>query len=140
MTASVRALHDAVWPLLDAVKSVAAYDGAVPKTPPIDPADGTVNAYAVLYVSAGRPAGLTLDGTASSLFGGFQVTCVGGDPTKTLWCLDKVRKALLAVESTIGGRGPTIPASELNPAVLRRDDDVAPPRHYVADRYEVFIP
>lgn len=139
MTVSALAIHDVVWPLLHAVTGVNTYDGAVPKTPPLDP-DGTVHAYAVLYMSPGRPAGLMLDATASSLFAGFQITCVGGDPTRTLWCVDKIRAALLDVEVTLDGRKHTITASELNPGTLRRDDDVTPPRHYVPERFDIFIP
>lgn len=139
MTVSAGDVHAAVWTLLSAVTEVNAFDGEVPATPPLD-TDGRVHAYAVLYMFGGRPTALTLDAVESSLFTGFQVTCVGGDPTRALWCLDKVRTALVGAEITIDQRPHTITASDIDPGTVRRDDDVKPPRHYVPDRYDLFIP
>ncbi|WP_210651343.1 hypothetical protein [Nocardioides sp. SYSU D00065] len=136
---SAQDVHDQVWALLDAVPGINTYDGEVPSTPPLDE-DDRVHAYAVLYVSAGRRAALMLDGTQSSLFSGFQVTCVGGDPTRALWCVDQVRAALLGASVTVDDREHLITASETDPGPVRRDDDVTPPRHYVPDRYDLFIP
>jgi hypothetical protein len=139
VTVAARSIHAEVWKLLDAVTGVNSYDGEVPKNPPRDEG-GRVHAYAVLYMGPGRPTGLTLDATQSSLFAGFQVTCVGGDPTRALWCLDKVRGALVGAFITVDGREHQITASEFDPGSVRRDDDVTPPRHYIPDRYDVFIP
>ena len=139
MTVSTREVHAQVWALLAAVAGVNTYDGEVPTNPPVD-TDGRVHAYAVLYLFPGRPTALTLDATQSSLLGGFQVTCVGGDPTRALWCLDKVRAALVGAFVTVDGREHQITASEFDPGSVRRDDDVTPPRHYVPDRYDLFIP
>ncbi len=139
MTVSARAVHDQVWTILDGIAGINAYDGEVPATPPLDP-DKRVHAYAVLYVSGGRPAGLMLSATQDSLFSGFQVTCVGGDPTRALWCLDKVRTALVGAFVTVDGHEHQITAGEFDPGPVRRDDDVTPPRHYIPDRYDVFIP
>lgn len=136
---SAREVHDQVWALLDAIIGINAYDGEVPATPPLDE-DGRVHAYAVLYVSAGRPTALMLAGGETSLFTGFQVTCVGGDPTRALWCLDKVRGALLGAQVTVDERLHSIAASDIDPGPVRRDDDVTPPRHYVPDRFDLFIP
>lgn len=132
-------VHNQVWALLDGIQGVNTYDGEVPATPPKDP-DGRVHGYAVLYMFAGRPADLMLAATQDSLFAGFQVTCVGGDPTRALWCLDKVRTALVGAFITVDGRQHQITASEFDPGSVRRDDDVTPPRHYIPDRYDVFIP
>lgn len=139
MTVSARAVHDQVWALLEAVTGVNTYDGEVPASPPKDP-DGRVHAYAVLYTFGGRPADLMLSATQDSLFSGFQVTCAGGDPTRALWCLDKVRNALVGAFITVDGRQHQITASEFDPGPVRRDDDVTPPRHYIPDRFDVFIP
>lgn len=136
---STRAVHEPVWALLDGIFGVNTYDAEVPNNPPLDP-DGRVHAYAVLYMAPGRPTALTLDATQGSLFAGFQVTCVGGDPTRALWCLDKVRGALVGAFITVDGREHQITASEFDPGTVRRDDDVTPPRHYIPDRYDVFIP
>lgn len=139
LVVSALEVHDQVWPLLEAVVGINAYDGEVPKTPPLDD-DGRVHAYAVLYTFGGRPTGLTLDAAETSLFTGFQVTCVGGDPTRALWCLDKVRNALVGAEVTVDERPYSITASEVDPGPVRRDDDVTPPRHYIPDRFDLFIP
>lgn len=137
--ASARLIHDEVWALLSNVAGVNAYDGEVPDTPPLDQ-DGRVHAYAVLYSSAGLPLSLMLDAAQDSLLGGFQVTSVGGDPRRALWCLDRVRAALIGAEITIDGRPHVIAASDIDPGPVRRDDDVTPPRHYSVAIFDVFIP
>jgi len=136
--ATALAVHDAVWTALDALTAVNTYDGEVPKTPPVDP-DGRVHAYAVLYASPGNQFSTTLTGGQSALLGSFQVTCVGGDPTRALWCVDKVRTAM-ATTVTLDGRAYPIRAREEDPGTVRRDDDVAPPRHYVPVEFLVFAP
>lgn len=139
MTVSVLTIHDQVWQLLDAAAGINAYDGEVPKTPPLDE-DGRVHAYAVLYVGAGRPTALMLDAVQDSLLGGFQVTCAGGDPTRALWCVDRVRTLLVGAEITVDGHTHQVTASDIDPGQVRRDDDVTPPRHYVPVLFDLFIP
>lgn len=136
--ATALAVHDAVWAVLDAVTNVNTYDGEVPKTPPLDP-DGRVHAYAVLYATPGNLHTTNLTGVQSALLGGFQVTCVGGNPTRALWCVDKVRTAM-ATTVTIDGRAYPIRAREEDPGSVRRDDDVSPPRHWVPVEFQVFAP
>lgn len=139
MTVSLRTVHAQVWALLDSIDGLTVYDGEVPKTPPSDDA-GRVYAYAVLYVSAGRPHSLTQLATEDSLAGGFQVTCAGGYPERALWCLDRVRNALIGAEITVDGQARQIVSRDVDPGTVRRDDDVTPVRHYVPALFDVFIP
>jgi hypothetical protein len=139
LPASAFDVHEQVWTLLDATPDVNTYDSEVPKTPPLD-IDGRVHAYAVLFVSPGRPTALMLDGTQDSLSTSFQVTCVGGDQARALWCVDQVRAQLVGAFVEINGRQHQITASETQPGPVRRDDDVTPPRHFVAELFDLFIP
>lgn len=136
---SAQELHDEAWRILEAVPGINVYDGEVPGNPPLDP-DRRVHAYAVLYASPGQPEALMLDDEQDSLDGGFQITCVGGDPARALWCLDRVRAAFIGAEVTVGGHAHRITASEIDPGNVRRDDDVKPSRHYVPQLFDVFIP
>lgn len=136
--ATALSVHDAVWPILDAIANVNAYDAEVPKTPPRDE-DGRVHAYAVLYASPGLLFSTDLTGNQSALLGSFQVTCVGGDTTRALWCVDKVRTAM-ATTVTLDGRAYPIRAREEDPGPVRRDDDVNPARFWVPVEFQVFAP
>lgn len=138
MTTTALSVHDAVWAKLNAITGVNAYDGEVPGNPPTD-LDGRVHAYAVLYASPGNLYASALDGSQATLLGSFQVTCVGGDPTRALWCVDKVRTAL-ATTVTLGGHVVPIRAREDDPGAVRRDDDKVPPRHWVPVDFQVFAP
>jgi hypothetical protein len=132
-------VHDSVWTKLDAIAGINAYDGEVPATPPLD-ADGRVHAYAVLYASPGALFASTLAGAQTSMLGSFQVTCVGGDPTRTVWCVDKVRTALAGATVTLDGQSRIIRVRSEDPGPVRRDDDVRPPRHYVPLEFQLFAP
>lgn len=131
-------VHDAVWAKLDAVANINAYDGEVPNNPPLD-ADGRVHAYAVLYMSPGRLYAGALNGAQTSLDGTHQVTCVGGDATRALWCIDKVRTGLLG-SITIAGRVYTIRALDEDPGNVRPDLDKTPPRHYGPVLFRLITP
>ncbi len=127
-------LADPVWALLDAITGVNTYDGefvdaaGAPVEPPTDQ-DGRVHAYAVYYPSAGWAHALLACGGTDSLDWGFQVTCAGGDRTRTLWCINQVRQALTGKTVTINGQALQI--RELgDPGALRRDDKVSPSRMY----------
>lgn len=136
--ADALSLHDAVWAKLDAITDINAYDGEVPKTPPLDP-DQRVHAYAVLYISLGNVFATALSGTQGALLGAGQVSCVGGDPTRALWCVGKVR-AGLATTVTLDGKSYPIRLREEDPGPLRRDDNVSPPRHWGPVEFQVFAP
>lgn len=139
LPASAYDVHEQVWALLDAITGVNTYDGEVPKNPPLDP-DGRVHAYAVLFMSPGRPTALMLDGTQDSLATSFQVTCVGGSTARALWCVDQVRAQLVGAFIELDGHQHQITASETQPGPVRLDDDVKPPRHFVPELFDLFIP
>lgn len=131
--------HDAVWLVLDGTAGVNTYDGEVPKSPPTDE-DGRVSSYAVLYYSPGRRYASSMEGRQVSIDGTFQVTCVGGDPTRALWAVDRVIDTLTAAVVTIDGVQRRIRLDEIDPGTVRRDDDVTPPRHYVPLRFRLHTP
>lgn len=137
--ASAYDVHEQVWDLLDATPAVNTYDAEVPANPPADD-DGRVHAYAVLFMPPGRLADLMLDATQDSLTLTFQVTCVGGDPGRALWCVDQVRAQLVGALIEIDGREHQITASDVDPGPVRPDDDVTPPRHFAALLFDLFIP
>ena len=129
---SVRSLGDQVWAALDAITNINTFRGKV-DNPPLDP-DGTVHAYAVLYESPGRRTGSRLGSTRDRLDAGFQVTCVGGDTVRCLWCIDKVVTALTGTLLTIPGRANPrrIVEDESNASrYVIPDEDVSPARFFV---------
>jgi hypothetical protein len=131
-------LHDVVWGLLEAVSDVDAYDSEVPATPPLDP-DGRVRAYAVLYASPGALSASALDGNQRTILGSVQVTCVGGDPSRALKCIDAVRSGLSGYV-TVDGLTRVVRAREDDPGPVRVDTDVWPPRHYAPLEFQLFAP
>jgi len=121
--ATALALSDEVWAILDAVTDVNAFDGQV-DNPPLDP-DGAVHVYAVFYPHPGNAYSRLLDTGPESFGWGFQVTCVGGDRVRALWCVGKVRTALTGVR--VGG---VVVREVGDPGPLRRDDKVSPVRFF----------
>jgi hypothetical protein len=110
----------------------------MPATPPSD-TDGRVRAYAVLYTGAGNLMASSLDGGQSCLLGSFQVTCVGGDPSRALACVDAVRAAVPGVVS-VAGLSRVIRAVEEDAGPLRVDPNVLPPRFYAPLDFQLFAP
>lgn len=142
--ATALALHDAVWTKFDAIVGVNTYDGEVvnsdgaPANPPAD-GDGRVHAYAVLFMFPGNLYASGLSGTQASLDGGFQVTCVGGDPTRRDWCVDKVRTGLIGTVA-IDGQTRLIRAREGDQGRMAREDDKVPPRHVAHIEFVLHAP
>jgi hypothetical protein len=132
----VRSLSDIVWALLDGIAGVNAFDGEV-TDPPLD-TDGRVHAYAVYYPDPAHARSNRAGGTPNTLDWGCQVTCVGGDRTRALWCVDKVRAALTGRRVTIDGRRGVL-AEVGNPGPIRRDTDVSPVRFYVPLEFHTSI-
>lgn len=140
MTAvDVSALADPVWALLDGLSGVNAFDGEfvdatgqpvdMSMTPYADD-DGRVHAYAVYFPSSGWAHALLACGGTDSLDWSFQITCAGGDRTRALWCVSKVRGVLSGARVTVGGQGLLI--REIgDPGPIRRDDKVSPTRFYL---------
>lgn len=123
------AFREPVLALLDAIANLTTYDGEVPATPPLDP-DGRVHPYAVLYSGPGSNVRNTLDATSTLKPWGFQVTCVGGDPQRTLWAVAAVTGALVDARLTVAG-WTSSPIEHIPGPDLARDDVPIPPRHYV---------
>jgi hypothetical protein len=121
--------HDAILARLNT--AITAYDAEVPPSPPVDP-DGRVHPYTVLHMSAGEPVVDSLAFTQDTLDLPFQVTCVGGDITRCLWAVDKVRGALLGQVLAVPGRSLSPIASDGNSGAPRPDEEVTPPRHFLA--------
>jgi hypothetical protein len=145
MVATLLDIHSVVWAKLDAIVGVNVYDGEVvdangeATNPPYD-TDGRVHAYAILYMAPGNRYAGSLNGAQTSLDGSFQVTCAGGDQTRALWCVDKVRTALIGTSVTVDGVTRYIRAREEDPGPLRRDDDVQPSRHYLPLEFILHAP
>jgi hypothetical protein len=134
-TTPVDDLADPVWTLIDNVTNVDAFDAEDP-APTFD-GDGRVHAYAVYYPSPGWAHALLGCGGTDSLDWTFQVTCVGGDRTRALWCVSKIRAALTGQRVSIGGQLLTI--QEIgNPGPIRRDDNETPPRFYAPLTFAVY--
>lgn len=142
MTLAARTLADDVWALLQAVPNINHFRGRVviPTRDPAKPAtlaywddDRAVHAYTVLYASAGQALTNRLGSGASGLAWTFQVTCVGGDDIRALWCVDTVRAAFTG-RRLRNGR-----LRELgDPGPVRRDDDETPPRYYLPLTFAVY--
>lgn len=128
-----------VWARLQTLASrVTVFDGEIvdaegnPSAPPVDE-DGRAAAHAVFYPGPGHAESLMLDETPDTLTWTGQVTCVGGDRTRALWCADQVRGVLTGWRVTAHG-GQLVPLMEpdgADPGVVRRDDTVQPSRFYV---------
>ena len=124
---AVRTVADEVWAALSAITGVNHYDGDVDSEPPKDP-DGAVHAYLVFYPGAGRSYSDRVSGRGSRFAWTFQVTCVGGDRTRCLWCVDKVRAALAGQRISIG-RITELGGNESRMPTV--DYDTTPRRRYV---------
>lgn len=134
----VRPISDQVWDQLQTLTAVNLFDGEVPGSPPLDP-DGRVHAYAVFYPGIGRGYSNRGGGTAHSLNWGCQVTCVGGDRTRALWCVDQVRGVLDGLRVTVAGRNALLVDVTPEETPLRRDPDISPPRFYLPLLYRTSI-
>lgn len=138
---SVRTLADDVWALLGGTAGetftagvVNLYRGNVTSSVPLD-ADGSVHAYAVLYAGAGAPpAARRVGGRPRNLAWSFQVSVVGGDDTRLLWCLDTIRGRLTG--KRVGGG---VLREQGDPGPLREDTSVTPYRYWLPLDYALAI-
>lgn len=130
---SVRTLADDVWATLGGTAGQAftagvvnLYRGNVTATVPLD-GDGSVHAYAVLYAGAGAiPAARRVGGRPRNLGWSFQVSCVGGDDTRLLWCVDQIRGRLTGQK--VGG---AVVREVGDPGPLREDTSITPYRYFL---------
>lgn len=140
--------------VLDAIPAVNVFDGTVdlPAYDPADPATHAfwdldaggrpvdVHAYAVLYATPGHRQARTIAPLPTNVAAAFQVTCVGADRTRALWCVDKVTTALTGRTITIPGRrgtGVILEPGDTGP--LRIDRDVNPHRFYSPLDFAVYL-
>ena len=93
--------------------------------------DGAVHAYACLYAGAGRSYATRVCGSQRNLAWSCQVTCVGGDDNRTLWCVDQVRGRLKGVYLTVDGRQVLLREVEVDSGPVRVDRDVDPHRSWL---------
>ena len=129
-------LHAAVFALLDGIANLNAFDGEVPTTPPLDP-DGRVHPYAVLYAGPGRASSQTVCATPRDMDVSFQVTAVGGDTSRCLWAVDRIRGTLTGMRLTVDGLEVGQIVETTDPGPARRDDDVQPSRMFVPILYSL---
>jgi hypothetical protein len=136
---SVGALGDALWLLMGGAADkqftagvVNLFRGLV-TSPPLDP-DKTVHAYAVLHESPGRRTGSRVGTFRDLTSGTAQVTCVGGDAGRCLWCVDQIVSRLSGAvfEVPQRTRKARLVEDESNASrTVLVDETVAPPRFYV---------
>lgn len=146
----VSLLADPVWALLDGLSNVNTFDGEV-TIPPYNAADPTthvywdrdtagnpvsVHAYAVYYPGPGWDHALLADGAGDSLDWTFQISCVGGDRTKALWCVERVRSVLTGVRLTVADQQLML-HEVTDPGGVRRDDDETPSRFWLPLQYRL---
>lgn len=127
--ATAEALHAGVFAALDALTTVAAYEGSVPDDPPHD-AEGRVYPYVILWGAPGHidPEGRTLDGGADgALAWRPQVTVAAGDITWLLQAVDLVRAALDGLEPAAG----TVLREEPVDVPVTKDPALKPDRWFV---------
>lgn len=126
-----------VLPHLDAVQAalenadLVVYVGGTPSAAGWSAPDK----FAVLYPGPGMAVRESLADQRSDFDCTMQITCVGGDPERTLWVADKVRKAL-ASPLTVEGRS-CWPPEDLGGPPLARDDDVTPPLWFLPVQYRI---
>lgn len=133
--AEVADLADPIWTVLEAISNLNAYDGEIvddngaPIDPPLDD-DKRVHAYAVYYPGGGFAHAQLACGGTDSLDWTFQITCAGGDRTRALWSVNKVRAALSGQRVTVNGQDLLI-REQGDPGFVRRDAQVQPTRFYL---------
>ncbi|MCX4886042.1 hypothetical protein [Streptomyces sp. NBC_00847] len=126
-----------VLPHVDAVQAaletagLTVYVGGMPASTGWTPPDK----FAVLYPDPGMAVRESLADERTDFDSTMQITCVGGDPVRSLWVADKVRKAL-AVPLTVDGRS-CWPPEDLGGPPLARDDDVTPPLWFLPVQYRI---
>jgi hypothetical protein len=131
----VRPIADAVLALLRAVPNLNVFDAELPTDPPLDP-DGRVHPYAVFFPGGGNAFGDRINqDLATDMSWSCRVLFVGGDRTRALWALDKVRAALTGKRPTGGARLKEV----LDQVETRVELDITPPRTSGAILYRLHV-
>lgn len=101
---AISPVADATLALLQAIPDLGVYDTEKPSDPPLDP-DKRVHPYAVFFPGGGHAFGDRLNqDTATNMSWTCRILIVGGDKTRALWALDKIRAALTNARPTADGR------------------------------------
>lgn len=96
----------------------------------MDP-DGSARPYAAFYPSAGNLGSQSLCGTQEFLDWPFQVTAVGGDPTRARRAIHRVRTRLSGARLVVGDlQVRVVEEPNYQPGPIREDRDVSPSRWY----------
>jgi hypothetical protein len=131
----VRPIADAVLALLKAVPSLNVFDAELPADPPLDP-DGRVHPYVVLFPGGGHAFGTRINkDLPTDMSWGCRVLFVGGDRTRALWALDKIRAALTGKRPTGGARLKEV----LDQVETRVELNITPPRTSGAILYRLHV-
>jgi hypothetical protein len=132
---AVTPVANAVLALLEAIDDLNVYDGELITNPPLDP-DGRVHPYAVFFGGGGNAFGDRLNkDTATDMSWTCRVLFVGGDMTRAIWALDRIRAALTGKRPTGGARLKEV----LDDVTIRTETNVVPSRTSGAILYRLHI-
>jgi hypothetical protein len=132
---AITPVADATYALLQAIPNLNVFETELPSDPPKDE-DGRVHPYAVFFPGGGNAFGDRLNkDTATDVAWRCRVLFVGGDKTRALWALDKIRAALTGARPTGGARLKEV----LDDVTIRTETDVIPSRTSGAILYRLHI-
>jgi len=121
---AITPVADATLALLQAIPNLNVFDTELPSDPPKDE-DGRVHPYAVFFPGGGHAFGDRLNkDTATDLEWTCRILIVGGDKTRALWALDRIRAALTSARPTGGARL----KEALDDVIFRTETNVVPSR------------
>lgn len=120
---AVTPVADATYALLQAISDLNVFDTELPSNPPKDD-DGRVHPYAVYFPGGGRAFGDRLNNVPTDVAWTCRILIVGGDKTRALWALDKIRAALTGKRPTGGARL----TEALDDVTFRTETNVVPSR------------
>lgn len=122
---AVTPVSDAVFALLGGIPHLNLYSSeVVPKDPPLDE-DGGVHPYAVYFPGGGNAFGDRLNDVPTDLDWTCRILLVGGDMTRALWALDRVRAKLTGARPIAGGARLKETKREV---IFRTESNVTPSR------------
>ena len=125
----------ATYGLLQAIQHLNTFDTELPTDPPLDD-DGRVHPYAVFFPGGGNAFGDRLNkGAPTDLKWDFRVLFVGGDMTRALWALDKIRAQLTGARPTGGAQLKEV----LDDVTIRTETNVVPSRTSGAILYRLHL-
>lgn len=132
---AITPVADATYALLQAIPDLNVFETELPSDPPKD-SDGRVHPYAVFYPGGGNAFGDRLNADApTDVSWTFRVLFVGGDKTRALWALDRIRAALTGKRPTGGARLKEV----LDDVTIRTETNVVPSRTSGAILYRLHI-